>query len=205
MLAWLLESAAASLIYFNRLSSTAHSDGNPPWLFVSYVGLIVYGVRGPYKAVYRNGPRAGLERVGAGVQYPGSKRRIELEPRELRARKELGSGGHHRVAGESNYLGMAVEAFRDDFGVTSHSTPSTCWYNAGAHRAYAFLWYIRLHWLAFGIKPRNMASWQSPVHYYWLCRLLCRLFFAVRKRCTTALISSLFFALRQRFFLRPRR
>jgi len=74
---------------------------------------------------------AGLDRVGSGATVLMARQDDQSRTnKQLGARKNWGTEG---IAGweENPLFGHGVEAFRDDFGVTSHSTPIDLLYNAG--------------------------------------------------------------------------
>jgi hypothetical protein len=119
-----LGAAAASLIYFKHFIRLVRRNAIA---FLVVAGLIVYAVAS--NEAFIKTVQGGLDRVGAGVNIL-----IAMEDRtgttELGARKNWGAEG---IAGweENPLFGHGVEAFRDDFGVTSHSTPIDLLYNAG--------------------------------------------------------------------------
>jgi O-antigen ligase len=91
------------------------------------VVLIVHAVAS--SEVFIETVHGGLDRVSAGVKILIA-RDDQSGATEFGARKNWGAQG---ITGwlENPLFGHGVEAFRDDFGVTSHSTPIDLLYNAG--------------------------------------------------------------------------
>jgi hypothetical protein len=110
-----LGAAAASLFYFNRFITLMRRNAIA---LLVVAGLIVYAVAS--NKVFIETVGAGFDRVGAGVNILVA-RDDRTGTTELGARKNWGAQG---ITGWQ-------ETFRDDFGVTSHSTPIDLLYNAG--------------------------------------------------------------------------
>lgn len=120
----LLGAAAASVIFFRHFVMLIRQNAVA---LVIIASLILYKVVS--NPVFIQTVQGGLDRVGAGVTILVA-REDQTGTTEFGARKTWGAEG---IAGwmENPLFGHGVEAFRDDFGVTSHSTPIDLLYNAG--------------------------------------------------------------------------
>ena len=116
--------AAASLIYFKHFMTLIRRNAIA---LIFVVALIVYAVAS--NEVFIETVQGGLDRVNAGAKILIA-RDDQTGATEFGARKNWGAEG---ITGwlENPLFGHGVEAFRDDFGVTSHSTPIDLLYNAG--------------------------------------------------------------------------
>jgi hypothetical protein len=120
----LLGAIAACVFYFAHFIALMRRNAIP---LVIVAGLIVYA--GASNEGIIDTVQAGIDRVTLGANVL-----IAREDRtgvtEFGARKGWEESG---IAGwaENPVFGHGVEAFRDDFGMTSHSTPIDVLYNAG--------------------------------------------------------------------------
>jgi hypothetical protein len=119
-----LGGAAAALMYFKQFMTLIQRNAIA---LIVVVVLIVHAVAS--SEVFIETVQGGLDRVSAGVKILIA-RDDQSGATEFGARKNWGAQG---ITGwlENPLFGHGVEAFRDDFGVTSHSTPIDLLYNAG--------------------------------------------------------------------------
>jgi hypothetical protein len=119
-----LGGAAAALMYFKQFMTLIQRNAIA---LIVVVVLIVHAVAS--SEVFIETVHGGLDRVSAGVKILIA-RDDQSGATEFGARKNWGAQG---ITGwlENPLFGHGVEAFRDDFGVTSHSTPIDLLYNAG--------------------------------------------------------------------------
>lgn len=189
-----LGAAAASLIYFNRFITLIRRNA---MALVVIVGLIVYGVVS--NKAFIETVQGGLERVGAGVNILIA-REDRTGTTELGARKNWGAEG---ITGwqENPIFGHGVEAFRDDFGVTSHSTPIDLLYNAGLIGLTLFYGiFASIGWRLY--QARNMLL--GNLRALLLAVLVCYAFISLSGTMHYSTHQAVFFALSSAL-LRPRR
>jgi O-antigen ligase len=119
-----LGAAAACFFYFAHFITLIRRNAV---VLAVILGLIVYAMASNEAAIETF--QEGFDRVvlGANVLIARDDR---TGVTEFGARKSWGESGLSGWA-ENPLFGHGVEAFRDDFGVTSHSTPIDLLYNAG--------------------------------------------------------------------------
>jgi hypothetical protein len=119
-----LGATAACLVYFRQFMTLVRRNG----IALAVIAcLIVYAVLS--NEAFVETIQGGLDRVSAGATILIA-RDDKTGATEFGARKNWGAEGISGWA-ENPLFGHGVEAFRDDFGVTSHSTPIDLLYNAG--------------------------------------------------------------------------
>jgi O-antigen ligase len=123
---------------------------------VALVGLVVYFVAGNEGLLERM--QAGADRVSTGAQI--------LAAREDTANVGLASREYWKNQGLKGWtrnpvLGYGVEAFRADYGVTSHSTPIDLLYNQGIIGLSLFYaMFFSLAWRVWRVRGNAMRGFQ---------------------------------------------
>ncbi|MEP7242296.1 MAG: hypothetical protein ABI885_01270 [Gammaproteobacteria bacterium] len=116
---------AAAMFYFPSISGFARRYALP---FVALLAILAYAVLSSAALFER--VEAGYTRVSTGVEILIA-REDETGATELGAREEWKDAGIRGWVANPVF-GYGVEAFRNDIGITSHSTPIDLLYNSGA-------------------------------------------------------------------------
>lgn len=164
-----LGATAAGLMYFKPLLRVLRRNAIP---LVALAGIMAYAVASNDALVEK--VQSGIERVGLGVEV-------------LKARGDLpGFGGMPGYGGfqqredwieqglegfaKNPLFGHGVEAFRDRYGVTSHSTPADLLYNSGLVGFILFYAiFISMAWRLARARDKNLDSFRALVFGALVC------------------------------------
>jgi hypothetical protein len=163
----LLGAAAASLMYFRHFMAVIRRTAIA---LIVLVGIVAYAVASNDAVVEML--QAGVERVTLGVGV--------LTAREDAARADslgLGTREDWRNKGIEGWLnnpvfGNGVEAFRADYGITSHSTPVDLLYNSGIIGCVLFYSaFAALAWRLSRARDRDLGSLRPLIFGALVCYL----------------------------------
>lgn len=121
----LLGVVAAGLLYFKSFAMTARRYTVP---IVAVIGMIIYAAASNDGIVER--VQVGVERVALGVEILSS-RDDDVPSGTSYKEREYWLNEGLRGWAANPLFGHGVEAFRADYGITSHSTPIDLLYNTG--------------------------------------------------------------------------
>jgi hypothetical protein len=187
---------ASLLIYFKQFMRLVARNAIA---LVIVAALIVYAIASNKAFIETVG--AGLDRVSTGATVLMAKQDDQTRTnRQLGARKNWGTEG---IAGweENPLFGHGVEAFRDDFGVTSHSTPIDLLYNAGLIGLLLFYSvYLSIAWRLHQARKMHLGNLRTLL----LATLVCYGFISLSGTMHYSFHQAVFFAL-SGALLRPRR
>lgn len=186
----LLGVAAAGLMYFRSFARVLRRNAVP---FIAVAGMILYAVASNDAVIER--VEAGIERVTLGVEILSSR---EDEPSGTSfGEREYWMQQGLRGWAMNPLFGHGVEAFRADYGITSHSTPIDLLYNNGIIGLVLFYaMFVSIGWRLFRAREKSLSSLRALMCAALVCYLFITLsatmhynsFLAVFVAISTALL-----------------
>ena len=162
----LLGVTGAGLMYFKTVTRVLRRNAI---LFVALAGMITYAVVSDDALVER--VQAGVDRVSLGVQILTAREELSGGYVGFALREEWADAGLKGFA-ENPLFGHGVEAFRDRYGTTSHSTPVDLLYNSGLIGFVLFYAiFISMAWRLFHACDTSLGSLRALIFGAFVCYL----------------------------------